>query len=304
LWQPPATSLPKLPDQQHPSQVRHLTPGMGKVKFWLARIGIRRDSFARQLQKSACYGYHHPVGFTKLLEKISLPLILAAVASAQSDPPPVSYIRISPILNAIDTNQDGVLSAAEIAASATALRKLDKNGDGELTRDEAGIHMDQLPGRGGRGDGRGRGEGRGEGRGRSEGGAEPEIPAPPPSADDMTTTLMMFDANHNGQLEKSEVPERFQGLFERGDTNKDGILTKDEITALAQASRQMKLPPRPNRFDLAMSALDANGDGELSAAEIDAAPKALLALDKNGDGQITNDEVTPPPGRGPGGRGQ
>jgi Ca2+-binding EF-hand superfamily protein len=129
-----------------------------------------------------------------------------------------------------------------------------------------------------------------------------EIPAPPPSADDLTASLMMFDANHNGQLEKSEAPERLQGLFERGDTNKDGILTKAEIVALAEASRQMKLPPRPNRFDLAMIALDTNGDGEISAAEIEAAPKSLLTLDKNGDGQVTNDEVTPAPGRG--GRGQ
>ncbi len=238
----------------------------------------------------------------KLLKKLSLPLVLAAAAFAQSDPPPVSYIRISPILNAIDVNQDGVLSAAEIAASAAELKKLDKNGDGKLTRDEAGIHMDQLPGRGGRGGGRG--EGRGEGRGRGEGGGEAEVPAPPPSASDMTASLMMFDANHNGQLEKSEVPERLQGLFERGDTNKDGILTKDEIIALAEASRQMKPPVRPNRFDLAMTALDSNGDGEISAAEIAAAPKSLLTLDKNGDGQITNDEVTPPSGRGPAGRGQ
>ena len=238
-----------------------------------------------------------------MLEKLSLLLILAAAAfgqgapPVQSDAPAVSYIKISPILNAVDVNQDGVLSATEIAASAAQIRKLDKNGDGKLTRDEAGIRMDQLPGRGGRGEGRG---GRGEGRGRD--GGEVEIPAPPPSADDMTASLMIFDANHNGQLEKSEVPERLQGLFERGDTNKDGILTKEEIVALAESSRQMKLPPRPNRFDVAMIALDTNSDGEISAAEIDAAPKALLTLDKNGDGQITNDEVTPPQGRG--GRGQ
>ena len=242
-----------------------------------------------------------------MLEKLSLPLILTAAAfgqgaaPAQSDAPPVSYIKISPILNAVDANQDGVLSADEIAGAAAQLKKLDKNGDGKLTRDEAGIHMDQIPGRGGRGEGRGgRGEGRGEGRGRD--GGEVETPAPPPSADDMTASLMMFDANHNGQLEKSEVPEGLQGLFERGDTNKDGILTKEEIVPLAEASRQMKLPPRPNRFDLALIALDTNGDGEISAAEIEAAAKSLLTLDKNGDGQITNDEVTPPQGRG--GRGQ
>jgi Ca2+-binding EF-hand superfamily protein len=227
------------------------------------------------------------------LTKIALLLIPAAVALAQSDQPAVSYIRLSPILSVVDANSDGVISADEIASAPARLRKLDKNGDGKLTRDEAGIPMDQLPGGGGRGRGDG---GRGEGRG------DQETPAPPPSADDLTASLMIFDANHNGQLEKSEVPERLQGLFERGDTNKDGILTKEEILALAQASRQMNLPARANRMDLAMGALDTDGDGEISASEIDAAPKSLLALDKNGDGQITNDEVTPPPGRG--GRGR
>ena len=113
---------------------------------------------------------------SKLLVNISLPLILAAAVSAQNgppreQPPPIQFMQISPILSAIDTNHDGVLSAAEIAASATELKKLDKNGDGKLTRDEAGIPLDRLrrPGPGG---------GRGEGR------REEETPAPPPSADD------------------------------------------------------------------------------------------------------------------------
>lgn len=222
-----------------------------------------------------------------------LPMMLAAAAFGQGDAPPVSYIRISPILNAIDTNQDGVLSAAEIAASPAELKKLDKNGDGKLSRDEAGIRMDQLPGRARPGNGKGR-----------EGGPPPEVPAPPPSADDMTGSLMMFDANHNGQLEKSEVPARMQGMFERADTNKDGILTKEEISALAESSRQMKLPPRPGRFDMAMLALDTDGSGEISLTEMDAAPKSLLTLDKNGDGQITNDEVTPAPRPAPPARPQ
>ncbi len=251
-----------------------------------------------QLQKSSA-----------LLKKITLPLVLIATAFSQSEPPAVSYIKISPILNAIDTNQDGVLSAAEIAASVAELRSWIRTATGNSRATKRVIHMDQLPGRGGRGGGRGGEGGRGEG-GRGEGGRggegrpAPEVPAAPPSADDMTATLMMFDANKNGQLEKSEVPERLQGLFERGDTNKDGILTKTEIVALAEASRQMKLPPRPNRFDLAMLALDTDADGVLSAAEIAAAPKTLLTLDKNGDGQITNDEVTPPAGRGGGGKQQ
>ena len=52
-----------------------------------------------------------------------------------------------------------------------------------------------------------------------------------------------------------------------------------------------------------MLALDADGDGQVSAEEIAAAPKAIGALDKNGDGKITSDEMMPTRGGG-GGRGR
>jgi Ca2+-binding EF-hand superfamily protein len=213
---------------------------------------------------------------------------------------------MSPILNAVDVNHDGVLSAAEIADSPAQLRKLDKNGDGKLTQDQAGM---QMMGRGG---GRGRGEEGGSGVG-------DEPPAQAPSAQDLTNMLMAFDANHDGKLQKSEVPERMQGIFERGDTNHDGVLTKDEITKLAEANRQAQNQfggeggrggdgrgrgRGPGGFDLAFNALDTNHDGEISADEIANAPMSLKTLDKNGDGQIASDEVTPQfGGRGPGGRG-
>src|SRR3954453_17951117 len=40
-------------------------------------------------------------------------------------------------------------------------------------------------------------------------------------------------------------------------------------------------------------ALDADGDGELSAKEIDNAAAALRTLDKNKDGKLTRDEMLP-----------
>ena len=55
-----------------------------------------------------------------------------------------------------------------------------------------------------------------------------------------------------------------------------------------------------------MSALDLNGDGELSADEIARAPQSLLKLDANHDGKLSFEEVCPPPpdggsdGDGPG----
>jgi Ca2+-binding EF-hand superfamily protein len=222
-------------------------------------------------------------------------LFVAPLALLAQDGPPggMSFIRMSPALNAIDVNQDGTLSAQEIAASSAQLQKLDKNGDGRLSRDEAGIQMQM--GRGGRG------------RGGEEGGDRDEPPASPPTAEELTDTLMAFDANHNGKLEKSEVPERMQGMFERGDANHDGVLTRDEISKLAEANRQQQggggrglgegrgegRGRGPGAFDLAFNALDADHDGEISSAEIANAPTALKTLDRNGDGQITNDEVMP-----------
>lgn len=41
-----------------------------------------------------------------------------------------------PVIAALDTNGDGVLDAVEIANASASLKKLDKNGDGKLTRDE------------------------------------------------------------------------------------------------------------------------------------------------------------------------
>lgn len=41
-----------------------------------------------------------------------------------------------PIIAVLDANHDGVIDADEIANASKALKKLDRNGDGKLTRDE------------------------------------------------------------------------------------------------------------------------------------------------------------------------
>jgi Ca2+-binding EF-hand superfamily protein len=52
--------------------------------------------------------------------------------------------------------------------------------------------------------------------------------------------------------------------------------------------------PKPPRVPLLFTALDADEDGEISAAEIAAAAEALIEIDANGDGKITPEEVLPP----------
>ncbi len=70
-------------------------------------------------------------------------------------------------------------------------------------------------------------------------------------------------------------------------------------------AQQSPFPPLP-----VLQALDKNGDGEVSAEELAAAPAALRSLDKNADGKLEGEEIVPsfgfgPPGMagGPGGFG-
>jgi hypothetical protein len=44
---------------------------------------------------------------------------------------------------------------------------------------------------------------------------------------------MAFDKNGDGKLERAELPERMQGLLDRGDSDHSGFLTAEEIRALA-----------------------------------------------------------------------
>ena len=55
--------------------------------------------------------------------------------------------------------------------------------------------------------------------------------------------------------------------------------------------------PRPPAMPV-VTALDANGDGTISAEEMADAPAALKTLDANGDGKLTRDEFMPPPPSG------
>lgn len=169
-----------------------------------------------------------------------------------------------PTIVALDTDKDGTISAAELAAASKSLLTLDKNGDGQLTADEFSARMEMNA---------------------------------PPSSDELLNRLMLLDKNGDGVLTKDELPERMQGLFERGDINKDGKLTADEIKSLS-AAQPVPAGPRvrrnATRQDLILNALDTDHDDVLSAAELALAPTTLKALDKNGDGQLSPDELRPP----------
>ena len=225
----------------------------------------------------------------------------------------------SVLATALDTNRDNAISATEIDGAPGVLKTMDRNGDGRL----AGEELMPAMGPGGRGPGGREGgerEGGREGGGREGRGgnmAEPgETPATSP--DELAAMLMTFDRNRDGNLDKSEVPERMLGIFDRADVNKDGKVNADENKKSASSTRQLNEMGGREGFgregregggregfgregrgpgamaDRLMTALDTNKDGVISAEEMAAAPTALRTLDANKDGQLTADEFRQP----------
>lgn len=113
------------------------------------------------------------------------------------------------LFTAIDQNQDGQLSLAELRAAAAVMQTLDKDGDGQLSQAECA-----AAGGGGHGHGRG---------------------AADPQTDAAATvkTLMEFDRNGDGALTKDELPERMQSVIARADSDGDEVATQAELTAMA-----------------------------------------------------------------------
>ncbi|NBP23235.1 MAG: hypothetical protein EBU81_01485 [Proteobacteria bacterium] len=116
---------------------------------------------------------------------------------------------MNPLFQALDTDKDGELSAAEIANAPAALKTLDKNKDGKISQEEVRPNFPE----GGRGGPRGA------------------------NNTEALDRMMAFDKNGDGKLSSEELPERMRNMLERADSNKDGFLTRDE---LGQAMNSMQ----------------------------------------------------------------
>lgn len=119
-----------------------------------------------------------------------------------------------PLIDALDSDRDHVISADELKNATSSLLTLDKNKDGKLTENEFGPQM------GGQGMGRGQGGPQGGGRGGGnmrrqpgQGGPGGEGPGGGPGGDGaqgpnperLVDHAMEFDTNQDGKLSKAEL---------------------------------------------------------------------------------------------------
>ena len=84
---------------------------------------------------------------------LALATTLVSVKAQDADRPERRQRPPHPVVAALDTNKDGDIDDKELAAAAAALKTLDKNSDGKLTRDE--IAPPRREGRGNRQGGQG-----------------------------------------------------------------------------------------------------------------------------------------------------
>jgi hypothetical protein len=105
-------------------------------------------------------------------------------------PPPL------PLMLALDVNHDGIIDSNEIANASAELLTLDKNGDGQLTKDE---YLPPLPPD-----------------------ADSQTFRPPPSP-----LIRALDVNHDGIIDSNEIANASAELLTL-DKNGDGQLTRDE----------------------------------------------------------------------------
>jgi Ca2+-binding EF-hand superfamily protein len=215
-----------------------------------------------------------------LFSLTSLLILLALVGSLTA--------QEQSLFDRLDKDENGFIDESEVGDDAAnlfkrLLRNNDENKDGKLSRDEfkAGTAWPVEPA------------------------DRDDLPLPdrlPPNFDG-AAFFDQIDANSDGKLAHDELPARMQQSFARMDANSDGSVDKEEFTRAVQVMRERNAPsrapgapgpyPRPEHVVGAMvlKALDADGNGEISASEIADSAKVLAKFDKNEDGKLDREEL-------------
>ena len=99
-----------------------------------------------------------------------------------------------------------------------------------------------------------------------------------------------FDTDHDGVITQAEINSQREQRFARLDANGDGALSADELERARNRRRQIAERMRTLAKSRIMQA-DTDHDGQMSRVEFMNAPSPLLErADADGDGRITRAE--------------
>ena len=193
-------------------------------------------------------------------------------------------LRRLPAFRALDTDDDGDISAGEIDAAPESLASLDDDGDGQLSGDEL------RPRQGG-----------------------PRVFFGSPASLPEGSGMMTLGAGE--ELDMAELPPELRSLLSPADGDGNGTASAAELLAFMMAAQggepgdqepgSAEGPMAPSqgtgtgdgdpqpRMPL-MTALDTDQDGTVSETEVASAARSLRSLDTDGDGRISPDELQPP----------
>jgi Ca2+-binding EF-hand superfamily protein len=147
------------------------------------------------------------------------------------------------------------------------------------------------------------------GSGRRGQGAGPFLGRGSPGRGDPERFFSRWDADGDGKVALSELPDPARARLTSADTNRDGVLTRDEMQAFHADQRARFMADidadgdgnvtdaeraafRAKRHAERFSERDADGDGALTEAEVGAVRwERLKAADANGDGKVTREEA-------------
>jgi Ca2+-binding EF-hand superfamily protein len=174
------------------------------------------------------------------------------------------------LFRALDSDSDGRLSKAELANAVDALMKFDKDGDGWLLPQELA-------------------EGT---RGSLPAGARPPGVSGPGGARarSLDAVIQRADRDGDGKLSKDEVPEMLRERFDQVDTDRDGLVDKDELSAVGERLRRLRddrgappgFPGRPSA-----SERPGRPGGAINEANRQRVAEFLREHDKDADARVS-----------------
>lgn len=172
----------------------------------------------------------------------------------------------------LDQNGDGFISRDEAATDKRLAKRfddIDANKDGKLDKNEMQAHR------------------------------QAQYQAMRERHAQMAARIKAADTDGDGALTKAEAQAaKLDGIvkhFDQMDANKDGKLTPDEMRASMMA-RHKAMRGKSAQFDAKFKAADKDGDGALTKAEAEAGQlKGIVThfdeIDANKDGKVTREEL-------------